>query len=82
MTNDQIEILRHALGLDRSRRSTRNYFVTGPGSTDYPICQSLVDAGLMQCRCGNAITGGDPVFFVTDDGRRALAETPRKEAAR
>lgn len=30
MTNDQSEILRHALGLDRSRRSTRNYFVTEP----------------------------------------------------
>lgn len=63
------EILRHALGIRKpGGKSTRNHFVTGPGSTDYDDCEALVAAGLMTKRMGNELTGGDPVYFVTTQG--------------
>jgi hypothetical protein len=73
MNTEQHQILRHALGLGRSSREYRNHFVTGPGSTDYPHCEALVAAGLMTKRPGHALSGGDPIYSVTDAGRTALA---------
>mgnify|MGYP001603089096 CR=1 FL=1 len=66
-------ILRHALGLreDGSGRSYRNHFVTGEGSTDWPHCVALVEAGLMTLRKGNPLSGGDDIFYVTEAGRDA-----------
>lgn len=74
MTSEQHNILRHALGLSSvGMRSTdreyRNHFVTGPGSTDYPHCEALVAAGLMRRYEGNQLTGGDPMYVVTDEGK-------------
>lgn len=82
MNTEQHNILRHALGLSSvgmkgSDREYRNYFVTGPGSTDYPHCEALVAAGLMTKHPGHALTGGDPMFVVTEAGR----EVARKPAA-
>lgn len=72
-TDRQLEILRHALGLksDGSGRAYRHHFVTGPGSDDYNDCTALVECGLMVRRRGNALTGGDDLFLVTDAGRAA-----------
>lgn len=72
MTEEQREIMRHALGLNRGSRKYRNHFVTGPGSTDYPHCEELVAAGLMTKRAGNVLSGGDDIYSVTDAGRAAL----------
>lgn len=72
MDAEQREILRHALGLGRGDRDYRNHFVTGPGSTDYPHCEALVAAGLMLRWEGNPLSGGDPIYRVTDAGRAAL----------
>jgi hypothetical protein len=69
------DILRHALGLGRGDREYRNHFVTGPGSTDYPHCESLVAAGLMTRREGSPLSGGDPIYSVTEAGRAALRQT-------
>lgn len=66
--------MRHALGLGRGGREFRNHFVTGPGTTDYPHCEALVVAGLMRRREGNPLSGGDPVYSVTEAGRAALRE--------
>ena len=71
MNSEQHDILRHALGLGRGSREYRNHFVTGPGSTDYPHCQALVAEGLMTRREGHPISGGDPIFTVTEAGRVA-----------
>jgi hypothetical protein len=71
VTDEQRDIMRHALGIGRGQ--LRNHFVTGPGSTDYPHCEALVSAGLMWKRDGGALSGGDPVYHVTDEGRAALA---------
>lgn len=74
---ERVDILRHALGLGRGSREYRNHFVTGPGSTDYPHCEALVAAGLMTRSEGHALSGGDPVFRVTEAGRVAAGLRPR-----
>lgn len=74
--SDQLHILQHSLGVDQHGRGEQyhNHFVTGEGSTDYPHCMALVEAGLMTRRAGNALSGGDDVFFVTDAGKAYVAE--------
>jgi hypothetical protein len=72
MTDEQREIMRHALGLNRRGSEYRNYFVTGPGSTDYPHIEALVAAGMMTKRAGNVLSGYDDTYMVTDAGRAAL----------
>ena len=79
----ELGILQHALGLDQygHGRQYRNHFVTGVGSTDYPVCMRLVDAHLMTRAPGNDITGGDDVFRVTERGIdhvRTCSPTPPK----
>lgn len=75
MSASHIEILHHALGIRKAGdKPHRNHFVTGPGSTDYDACESLVAEGLMTKRAGNPLTGGDPCHFVTDAGRAKAAE--------
>lgn len=76
MTPNQRYIMRHALGCGRGERGERggwrNHFVTGPGSDDYDDCEALVAAGLMRKRGGGPLSGGDPVYNVTDAGQDAL----------
>lgn len=68
----QLHILRHSLGIERSGgREYRNHFVTGPGSDDYADCTALVEQGLMTRRAGNALSGGDDIFYVTEAGKAA-----------
>ncbi|MGH7462667.1 MAG: hypothetical protein ACREMA_16790 [Longimicrobiales bacterium] len=71
MSAQQLHILRHALGLkeDGRGRPYRSHFVTGPGSTDYDDCEALVSQGLMIKRQGSRLSGGDPVYLVTEAGR-------------
>lgn len=78
---EQLDILRHALGVGRGRTGWRNHFVTGPGSDDYDHCEALVVSGLMVKRPGHPLTGGDPVYHVTDDGKAVIggARVPRVE---
>ena len=68
----QLDILRHSLGLSRGSRVYRNHFVTGPGSDDFDHCESLVAAGLMVKRAGHPLSGGDPVYHVTDSGKAVV----------
>lgn len=65
LTVKQRDLIRHALGLTRQRISYRNHFVTGEGSDDYPEWMKMVEIGAARRRKGNAITGGDDVFYVT-----------------
>ncbi len=72
MTPRQIEFARHALGLPNSRRrSYRNHFVTGPGTADFDDWQAMVAAGFARRRAGNALTGGDDLFWLTREGATA-----------
>jgi hypothetical protein len=76
MNAAQLHVLQHSLGVDQYGRGRqyRNHFVTGPGTTDYPRCMELVDAGFMTRRAGNELSGGDYIFTVTLAGIRAVAE--------
>lgn len=76
LSEDQLQILRHALGVGDGgwERSYRNHFVTGPGGADHKHCAALVARGFMTQRAGNAITGGDDLFMVTEAGRTAVQE--------
>ena len=80
LTNNQLEIMQHALGVQRGRREFRNHFVTGPGSTDYAYCEVLVSLGMMTKRNGSQLTGGDPCYHVTDSGRHAIRLARKGEA--
>jgi hypothetical protein len=73
VNNRQAHIIKHALGLTRGEAEYRNHFVTGPGSSDYSDCMTLVDSGMMLRRPGSELTGGDYLFVVTDKGRSMLA---------
>ncbi len=72
MTPRQLDLARHALGLPNKRRqSYRNHFVTGDWSVDYGDWQAMVAAGLARRRAGNALTGGDDLFWLTKEGATA-----------
>lgn len=82
ITEKQRDIMRHTLGVGRGSTGWRNHFVTGPGSDDYADCEALVAAGLMTKRSGGPLSGGDPVYRVTDAGQDALVgrKTPNVRA--
>ena len=86
--SDILHILQHSLGVDQFGRGERyrNHFVTGEGSVDYPICMEAVERGLMHRRSGNALTGGNDLFTVTDAGKAWVGENSpkpdRKQMAR
>lgn len=72
------EMMRHALGVQEDYRGrwktpSRNYFVAG--ESDAPAWCSLAAKGMATLvHNGNEMTGGCPVFVVTDAGRtHALA---------
>jgi hypothetical protein len=69
--SDWLSIMRHTIGADQYGRiqHDRNYFITGEGGKDWLDCVALVSAGYMTSRKGNAITGGDDIFFATKAGR-------------
>ena len=68
--DSKLHILQHSLGLDQYGAGSqyRNHFVTGEGSTDFDDCRALVADKLMTESAGNALSGGDSVFRVTQKG--------------
>jgi len=69
LTEEEIGILRHALGLDRARVSYRNCYTSAPRSPHYLLCMGLVTRGLME----RSVSDGTMVpFAVTDAGRAVL----------
>lgn len=72
------ELMRHALGVQEDCRGRwskpyRNHFVAGGKDAD--VWCSLAAQGMAKLtNNGNEMTGGDPLFVVTDKGREhALA---------
>lgn len=47
ISDQERDVLRHALGLDRCRVSYRNSYSATPMSDTYPVCMGLVAKGLM-----------------------------------
>lgn len=77
---EHLHILQHSLGLDEYGRGRqyRNHYVTGPGSTDWDACRALVDAGLMKEFPASQLSGGDPIFTVTEAGIAFVAKNSPK----
>ena len=74
MTREQVEILRHALGLNYKNTSFRKHYVA---ASDDPACNEMVANGLLK-KSHNALLPEDHgVFYVTMKG--ALAVLKRNE---
>lgn len=78
--NAAMQVMRHALGVHpyrsgkgrRWKKPYRNHFVAGEDHA--VIWDGLVSDGFATKGGNNAITGGNPVYYVTDVGREhALA---------
>lgn len=68
LTKNEIQIINHSLGLDYKGKSFRNYFYTEEGTEDYPLCESLVNKGLMK-KTKSIISPGY-YYYVTDEGKK------------
>lgn len=69
MTEKQIELGRHALGLPNDRRmSYRNHFVADLGHTDYTTWLAMVEQGDAFHGRPSELTGGDDLFWLTKKG--------------
>lgn len=78
MKPELLQILQHSIGVDEYGQGNpyRNHFVAGGIDVDH--CRELVDAGFMVERSASVLTGGSPLFHVTDAGKQAVAlESPK-----
>lgn len=75
MTQEQLHILQHSLGVDKHGQGSmyRNHYVGGADK-----CRPLVAMGYMlECK-PRSISGGDVWFVVTDEGKKVmLDESPK-----
>lgn len=79
MTPEQVKLARHALGLPNKRRiSYRNYFVAGPGHSDFVEWVVMVAAGNARSRTPSQIRGGDSTFWLTAKGAKAALKPGEK----
>lgn len=65
LTKQQIQIIKHSLGIDRGEG--RNYFATGESSNDFESIENLVEKGLMVKR--KDPISSDFIYHVTDEGK-------------
>ncbi len=79
MNYKELHILEHSLGLRPGQNGYRNYFVTGEGAEDYPVCESLVRKGYMIRNIYplNEMER-DYVYRVTESGKSAVKEGARE----
>jgi hypothetical protein len=71
LTPRQLEILRHALGLDKGTRAYRNAYVASYGTEALKECIKLEDLGLLK-EVQAARTKYACAFMVTDAGKQAV----------
>lgn len=76
----ELHILQHSLGVDEYGlgEQYRNHFVTGEGSVDWPVCNELVHRGLMEVKRNHHLSGGSDCFWVTELGKKYVAENSPK----
>lgn len=73
-----LAILQHALGRDEYGKPRhggedyRNHYCAGGDALT--TCREAVSQGLMTEHAASAISGGDPIFTVTDKGKSYIAE--------
>ena len=78
--DNELHIMQHAIGVDQYGRGEqyRNHFVTGEDSIDWPICNALVERGLMTVRRKHHLSGGSDCFWLTDAGKQFVADNSPK----
>jgi hypothetical protein len=84
MDSKLLDILQHSLGVDRYGRGVqyRNHYCAG--GDDVALCREMVARGYMKEHPGSALTGGSPLFTVTEDGKTFVREhspEPPKQTA-
>jgi len=67
LTDEERDLLRHALGLDRARISYRNHYSVSPKAETYPLCARLLAKGLLERSA--TYTATMIQFQVTDAGK-------------
>lgn len=70
LTDSQIHILKHTLGLNRRQTPYRNHFVTSEGCADLPNIKILVGLGLMAEAAPAFLDSSSQCFHATDEGKR------------
>lgn len=65
-TDQELDVLRHTLGLKRGDVAYRNHFCADVGHEDMPALESLVSKGLMRKRADPIAAGF--VFYATAQG--------------
>jgi len=67
VTPEELDLLRHALGLNRARISYRNHYSVSLKAETYPLCVRLAAKGLLERSA--TYTSTMIHFHVTDAGR-------------
>jgi hypothetical protein len=76
MSDRQIELARHALGLRPGRLVTyRNHFCAGPGHDDFEEWEAMVAAGFARKRTSAMLPPGDVMFHLTRAGAEMALKT-------
>ncbi len=71
LTKEEKDVLIHAL-TGGTKNVYRNSFVTGVGTTDFPLCESLLEKKAMVKTKLSAMYGGDFLYSVTPTGAEAV----------
>ena len=75
ITEKQLNIIRHALGIEYGGEPYRNYYYTAPGSKGYEECRKLEEEGFMAGTEDSLdITPERYIFKVTKSGIEALKD--------
>lgn len=72
LTENQIEIIRHTIGLDRSSRSYRNRYIASAGHHNFDDLESLVKCGAMEKYDGSGLFGKSSIYIATKSGANAV----------
>lgn len=76
LTAEEIRILKHTLGVRTTMiESYRNYFMTGPDTTDYPVVEEITKKGFMQKQPYKLDEINESyIYSVTNEGKEFLRE--------
>lgn len=76
MSDKDLHILQHSLGVDQYGRGRRyrNHFCTSPDGDDFAACGRLVARGLMNDHGPSELAGGMHTFTVTIYGHKYVSE--------
>ena len=71
LTDRHVHVMRHALGLGRSKKPYRNHYSASPGHHSWKEVEELVALGLME-KAGAIDDRRDSVFVVTAIGQQLV----------